>query len=60
MTDPDEWFFDCDFFSFHLAQKEFVMFLQDFHPDTPEYIKELFKDCVKFRRSTRATFKNVS
>ena len=61
MTNPDEWFFDSNpFYNGNYTQRVFTSMLKDFRPDTPEFIKDLFKDCVKFRKSTRMKFKVVS
>ena len=44
MTNPDEWFFDSNpFYNGNYTQRVFTSMLKDFRPDTPEFIKDLFK-----------------
>jgi len=43
----------------YLPKKVFNRLLQDFRPDTPEFIKDLFMDCVHFERALRPAFNEV-
>ena len=59
LSTPDEWDFDNDNES-NETKNAFKKLLDDFRPDTPPFIIDLFKKCVKQNRDARPNFQKVN
>lgn len=54
----DEWDFD-DNNENNMTKNAYLTLLEDFRPDTPLFIKNLFKKCVRQNKDARPNFEEI-